>query len=386
MIEFKNKAVKIIFYVVFSLLTLLSVFTVVMAFVNPPSSMGLLVSMLTLLLFLLLPSLLMILIFTNPTPHKKHAGKQTRTGKWIPISTFLVLSALATVLMTIQSGSHCRKVGREGDLWDCDFTGADLSHTDLQGSDMSRSNLSSADLSGSDLSRANLSRADLSNSILVGADLSDAVLFDATLDGADLSNAVLNGASLKWASLVGVTGLTDESLANLEQWEGMLLQSEEEMLVQLWKVCDGMGIESAAAYDPDQGASSIILITDEGEKHPTSEYVPGFWWPASVSNAELVACVAGPYRVAKGSCPFDDGTSFDRFSQRIDVSMYVARTGDLLEIITLEGPQPSLCPQKKVADSETRDDIGDAPYGVQIIEALTPFARDGGDLHPPRLP
>jgi len=41
MIQFKNRAVKIGFYVAFLLLTLLGVFMVVMAFVNPTSGMGL---------------------------------------------------------------------------------------------------------------------------------------------------------------------------------------------------------------------------------------------------------------------------------------------------------------------------------------------------------
>ncbi|TFH31764.1 MAG: pentapeptide repeat-containing protein [Anaerolineales bacterium] len=386
MIEFKNKAVKIIFYIVFSLLTLVNAFSVVMAFVQPSSSMGLLLLIFIVLFFLLLPSLLMILIFTNPTPHKKRAGKMTRVGKWIPISTFLVISVLAAVLMTIQSGSRCENVGTEGTLWDCDFAGADLSYTDLQGSDMVNINLSSADLSGSNLRGAELMRADMSNSILAGTDLSDASLFNATLDGADLSNAVLDGAVLSGASLVGVTGLTDESLASLEQWEGMLLQSEEEILAQLWQVCEGIGVESAAAYDPDQGATSILLITDQGKKHPTTDYIPGFLWPESVSNTELVACFEGPYRVAKGTCTYDDGTSINRYSQRIDISIFIARTGELMEMITLEGPQPRECSNKVVAGGEYPENLGDAPYGVQIIEALNPFEHEGGDLHPPRLP
>jgi len=339
-----------------------------------------------LFLILLLPSLLMILIFTNPTPHKKRAGKKTRAGKWIPISTFLLLSILATVLMTIQSGSRCKDVGPDGDLWDCDFAGADLSHADLRGSEMSRINLSSSDLTRSDLSGANLSRADMSNSILAGADLSEAMLFDATLDGADLSNAVLDGANLKWASLVGVTGLTGESLANLQEWEGMLLQSEGEILGQLLQVCEGRGNESAALYAPNQGATSILLITETGEKHQVSEYAPGFWWPASVSDTELVACFEGPYKVGGRTCTYDDGSSINTYSQRVDISVYIAQTGELLEMISIEGPRPRPCPEKVVADGESTEYLGEAPYGAQIIEALAPFAREGGDLHPPGLP
>ncbi len=386
MIEFKNRVVKIIFYVIFSLLTLLSVFVVYTAFAQPSSMMGLPYLIFFLVVFLLLPSLLMIRLFTNPTPHKTRADKQTRAGKWIPISTFLVLGVLATVLMTTLKGSRCEAVGPEAALWDCDFAGADLSNMDLHGSDMSHIDLSSADLSGSDLSGGDLSGADLSSSVLVGANISDAELSNAKLDGADLSDAILDGASLKLASLIGVTGLTDESLANLAEWDGMLLQSEEEIYAQLRQVCEGMSVESAAEYDPFQGATSILLITDEGERHPTTASVPGFWRPESASNTELVACFSEPSRVAWSTCTYDDGTSFDRYSQRIEISVFIARTGELLDMITLEGPSPRTCPEEIIAGSEPRDYLGDAPYGAQIIDALTLLMHEGGDLHPPRLP
>jgi len=386
MIKFKNKTFKIIFYVVYALLTLINLLMVINAYVEPSSSMGLLLIIFMQIQCLLLPLLLLIFLFTHPTPHKKRADKMVRLGVWIPISTFLALSVLASVLMAFLTGNRCEDIGPNGKLWGCDFEGADLSGVDLSEADMSEINLSGANLSGSNLSGAELSRANLTNSNLAGADLSDARMFNATLDGADLSNAVLDGAGLSGASLIGVTGLTDESLANLEQWEGMLLQSEDQILAELWQVCKGIGIENAAAYDSDLGATSIVLITDVGERHPTTEYVPRNWWPASVSNAELVACFDSPYRVAKGTCTYDDGTSWDRYSQRIDISIFIARTGDLLEKITLEGPAPGACPENIVAGGERPEDLGDAPYGVQIIEALTPFAHEGGDLHPPRLP
>ena len=328
----------------------------------------------------------MIRLFTNPTPHKTRADKQTRAGKWIPISTFLVLGVLATVLMTTLKGSRCEAVGPEAALWDCDFAGADLSNMDLHGSDMSHIDLSSADLSGSDLSGGDLSGADLSSSVLVGANISDAELSNAKLDGADLSDAILDGASLKLASLIGVTGLTEETLANLAEWDGMLLQSEEEIYAELGQVCEGIGVVSAAAYDPYQGATSILLFTDEGRRHPTTASVPRFWRPESVSNAELVACFGSTFRVEMGTCRYDDGSSIDRYSQRIRVSIFLAQTGELLDMLTLEGPPPSQCPETIVAGSDRREYVGDAPHGAQIINALTPYMHEGGDLHPPNLP
>jgi uncharacterized protein YjbI with pentapeptide repeats len=288
--------------------------------------------------------------------------------------------------MIIQSGVRCENVGPEGKLWECDFAGADLSNMNLQESEMMGINLISANLSGSNLIGVNLSGADLSNSTLADANLSDAKLYAAKLDGADLTNTVLDGANLSEASLIDVTGLTNESLANLSKWGGMLLQSEDEILAQLWQVCEGIGVENAVPYDSDQGATSIIAITDKGEKYRNSDYFPRNWWPASVSNAELVACVEGPYNVTIETCTYDDGTIIKRISRWVDISIFIARTGEQLEKITLEGSPPINCSQEVPANSDEYEYYGDAPTGSQVIEALTSFAHDGGDLHPPRIP
>ena len=87
-----------------------------------------------------------------------------------------------------------------------DFSGADLSHIDLQGCslsgvNLSRANLRSADLAEFDLSGANLAKADLRAADLSGANLHEADLSISNLSGADLRHADLSGADLFKASL-----------------------------------------------------------------------------------------------------------------------------------------------------------------------------------------
>jgi uncharacterized protein YjbI with pentapeptide repeats len=328
------------------------------------------------------------LFLHNSNPAQKKTNKTVRYGVWIPITAFLVLSVLASALMTIQAGNRC-KVVSDGMLWGCDFAGADLSGIDFSGADMSRINLAGANLSGSNLSEVMMPGADLTNSNLAGADLSNAWLKQSKLDGADLTGAVLDGAFMKFASLVGVKGLTQESLANLDNWSNMLLQSEEEMLAKLWQVCDGRGVEKAAQYSPDKNVNSILIFSEEGEKHSiygTEKVYDSYWMPESVSNTELVACFEGPYKVGVGSCDYEDGISIKKYMLRVDMSIYVAQTGELLEEITLDGVRPDKCPEKKVEGGERPDYIGDAPYGIHIIEALTPFVNEDGVLPPPNLP
>jgi len=71
------------------------------------------------------------------------------------------------------------------------LAGAQLNATDLIAADFSDSNLSHADLTGAALHHANLSRADLSATNLGSTGLSDANLTDARLTGAHLYHTVL---------------------------------------------------------------------------------------------------------------------------------------------------------------------------------------------------
>jgi hypothetical protein len=389
MIQFKNKTVKIIFYIIYSFLTLVSTFMVVMSYRQPSSSLGASQMIMMFLFCLLLPTLLMVIFFTQPTPQKKRPDKKVRYGFWIPISTFLILSILAIGLTAVQSNDRCKNLVPDGLLWDCDLSGRDLKNIDLHGANMTRTKLTGAVLSDSNLSRTNLEFADLSGSALAGADLTEATLIYATLDGADLSGTILDGTRMKFASLIDVKGLTADSLAKITNWEGMLLQSEADMLSQLWPVCNGEGAENAAEYLPGQRANSILLISEEGKKHPiagTSTIEDSYWLPESVSNTELVACFSEPQKINIGICKYDDGTTIDQSMLRIKISIFVARTGELLEDITLDGERPKACPEKKVAGGEMPDDVGEEPTGLQIINALRPYVNETGRMFPPSLP
>jgi hypothetical protein len=388
MVQFKNKTVKIVFYVIFSLLTIIFGFMVLMAFIQPASNMGIGNIVMTMLFVYLLPLLLLIQIFTRPTPRKNKPDKKTRLGIWIPISAFLFLSLLSALLMTIQSGNRCKIISPGGNLWDCDFAGMDLSGRDLQGANMERIDLTGANLSGADLSGVNLSNANLPGIDLSNVDLSNAILFQAKVDGADLSGAVLEGANLQLASLVNVKGLTDESLANLGDWRGLRLQDEDELLALLFPVCSGKAVSTAAEYMPDKYANSMMLIDSEGEMHALAggEGVWGtYWLPESVSNTELVACFAEAQKIGVGTCTYDDGTSMERYMQRVEISIYAAKTGELINTISLDGPRPTACPEKIVAGDEP-DYVGDPPYGKTVVDTLRPFINEGGELPPLNLP
>jgi hypothetical protein len=362
---------------------------ILMAYINPSSNLGIFPIVMTLFFVYLLPSLLLILIFTLPTPRRNRSDKTTRVGKWIPISAFLFLSITTAILLTINSKSRCDAIGADGKLWKCNFAGMNLSGRDLKGANMEQSNLAGADLRGADLSDTNLTNADLHGADLSNAELSNAILFQAKLDDADLSGTVLEGANLMLASLVNVKGLNDESFSNLSDWRGLQLQDEDEMLTVLFPVCSGKAVASAAEYMPGKYASSMMLIDSEGKKHDLSG-VHGiwgtYWLPESVSNTELVACFSEAQKIGVGTCTYDDGTSLERYMQRVDIFLYAAQTGDLIEIITLDGPRPTSCSEKKVAGAEQPDYVGEPPSGNIIIDKLRPFINENKELPPLILP
>ncbi len=83
-----------------------------------------------------------------------------------------------------------------------------LSDADMQGIVLRNSTLSEASFV-----RANVAAADLVQARLDGADLTGADLTDAMLDYADLTGANLNGTILVGASLVNVTGMTQDQIS-----------------------------------------------------------------------------------------------------------------------------------------------------------------------------
>jgi len=92
-----------------------------------------------------------------------------------------------------------------------DFSGADLSGLELNGTDFRRANLAKARLVGTKLAKANLFSCDLTDAVVSGADLRGANLDGTTLRRANLHEANLEGASL-FATIVEQADLSGANL------------------------------------------------------------------------------------------------------------------------------------------------------------------------------
>ncbi len=147
---------------------------------------------------------------------------------------------LAKLKEGVEAWNQWRKQNRgvRPDLYEANFSGAnlrgaDLDRTnlllaDLRGADLRQASLLLGQLAGADLSGANLSgaflrRADLSEAILREARLSKADLTWANLEEANLSRAELSGADLGSAILVGANfegaNLTDCRVYGISAWD-----------------------------------------------------------------------------------------------------------------------------------------------------------------------
>jgi uncharacterized protein YjbI with pentapeptide repeats len=88
-----------------------------------------------------------------------------------------------------------------------EFSGVNLSHTDLTGANLQGAQLQKVNLRGADLSMANLR-----NTNLVEADLREANLLGTEFSGANMMGANLYGAQGLWAGRLGGTNLFDATL------------------------------------------------------------------------------------------------------------------------------------------------------------------------------
>ena len=113
----------------------------------------------------------------------------------------------------------------EADLWNVDFSGANLSYANLSSANLSSANLIEAILIEAILietylSGANLLYADLSGANLYEANLYESNLYGANLYGANLTDAYLSVANLEGACLEGVIGFTQSNYIGNPIFEG----------------------------------------------------------------------------------------------------------------------------------------------------------------------
>ena len=123
------------------------------------------------------------------------------------------------------------------------------------------------------------------------------------------------------------------------------------------RACAGTPVEGSAEYTGAAHPLEIIYgpaqgsITDE-QASVTTRAGELAAVPDTLDAVQLVACIGDQVETRLGSCSYSLGVTFTRFSYSRDVAVYVARTGQLLNQMTVTGSDPAHCPESKTVGED----------------------------------
>lgn len=279
-----------------------------------------------------------------------------------------------------------------------DLTGADLSGANLEESDFAKVTAVGATFDGASFGRAEFSDSNFETASFVGATFESAVFeTTATTSGPDprntLTGAVLTGATLDGTNFSGAVGVTDSMLADALgvppedllaalAASRVLLESESTITDALVDACDGQVVAEAAPYDAD-GRFHPLVATVGDEELSTMIKSQG-WRPPALRYAELVACAEPLEQVIVRDCGLYSGRSglatVYLTVDRLTISVFEARSGELLAQREFDGVPRKRCPEEVTATigaTNVKLDGIEAPDHDKVVRFLGRLV--GGD-------
>ena len=135
-------------------------------------------------------------------------------------------------------------------------------------------------------------------------------------------------------------------------------------------VCDGQGVPDAAEYIPGPGLHPIILLDPTGQRHTWTNSIPEGWRSENVSDTELVVLVSYQIDVAIEVVHYA-GPDITRYQYHVDVVLRAAKTGEIIESITIYGTEPRECRQTE--DYDLTELHGDEVPFSDLSDWLEPY-------------
>ncbi len=105
------------------------------------------------------------------------------------------------------------------------------------------------------------------------------------------------------------------------------------------RVCDGEVFEGAAEYSDSSPHPMII-----GNNYEWTNLLPRNWWPESIDEVELVACLGDEYDEFISRCGYEMGYVFSRFQYYREIRLVRPRSGQTIASDVLAGGEPPACP------------------------------------------
>jgi uncharacterized protein (TIGR02145 family) len=103
---------------------------------------------------------------------------------------------------------------------------------------------------------------------------------------------------------------------------------------KLQESCEGNPVEDVGEYDPENEFHKIVLIRNDGMKHPWGNNIP-YDKPIEMNEVELIACISHNWDTSH--CAYDNLSVISRLQSVVTISVRVASTGELLESKTFYG-------------------------------------------------
>ena len=118
-------------------------------------------------------------------------------------------------------------------------------------------------------------------------------------------------------------------------------------------VCSGQGVAGAGAYKrSNPGPSKIVLLRNDGAVHSFTDLVSPAWTPATLAEAELVACMTEGSKSTYATCQYTGGSTITRIQWTASLDVREARSGRVLGSTTVTGSIPDTCPATTTGSAE----------------------------------
>ena len=145
----------------------------------------------------------------------------------------------------------------------------------------------------------------------------------------------------------------------------------DEFWSQALRVCDGIGIPEAAAYQETPGLHKVVAVEPDAKTWWSwTQYIQKEWRPTSLADTELIVCLEPEKKISIEVCHYQGSFTQERYQYTRHAVLRSARTGEVISSADLEGGMPAQCPRTTSKDGTI---AGFPPGEAQASEWLIAF-------------
>lgn len=143
-----------------------------------------------------------------------------------------------------------------------------------------------------------------------------------------------------------------------------------EIVLAAEQACVGKGIEEAATY---VGTGPHPVVVCGHWTYGDTNRFPESWWPESINDLELVACLGEEQEELIETCTYTNGPPLRRYQYKREIRLVEAKTGNIIASYILKGSVPDKCPSATTKKDVERhgSDVGFNEVRNWLIDFVT---------------